>query len=385
MARSLPFSVNLKRLFRDRRGNFAVMSALLLPIGLGLAGLAIDTTAMITTKAALQNAADAAALAAATAMANDKATVQQAEALAVNFITGQMANHTTSGTPFDYASCTNVTTTETPTAGTGKKYNVTVETCEDVSFTSFSVLMGKAGTTIHVKSSTEAAAESKEAVSMYLVLDRSGSMGEFTNTVKGTGTCKEGRRYVTCTIYYTKIEALRIAATNLMNQLAAADPTISYVRMGAVSYNDQTQTPTNLTWGVTNAKNYVAALTSTGGTDSTVAFKTGYQALNQASENTAHQTKNGQVPKKTIVFMTDGDNNYTSADTYTKQWCDAARNNGVEVYSVAFMAPDRGKALLNYCATTAGHYFAAENATQLNAAFEYIGQQSVRAASRLTQ
>jgi Mg-chelatase subunit ChlD len=91
------------------------------------------------------------------------------------------------------------------------------------------------------------------------------------------------------------------------------------------------------------------------------------------------------VPSKYIVFMTDGDNNYTTADTTTKQWCDKARTAGIEVYSVAFMAPDRGKALLNYCATSSAHYFAAEDADDLNAAFEYIGDRATETATRLTQ
>jgi len=376
-------------MLRDKRGNFAVMTALLLPVGLGLAGLAIDTTEMITAKAALQNAADAAALAGATAMANDKATPAAVQALALDFIKGQMANHATSeepnADPFDYGSCTHVTATEKPGVGQGKIYEVAVETCQHVAFTAFSSFLGQDSTTVHVKSVTEASTENRTAVSMYLVLDRSGSMGEYTDTVKSSSLCKQGKKWVTCTVYYTKIEALRMAATNLMDKLTVTDPTKTYVRTGAISYNDYTQSPTNLAWGETNAKTYVSALTASGGTDSTTAFKTGYQALMQASETTAHRNKNGQTPNKVIIFMTDGDNNYTSADVATKSWCDAARNNGVEVYSVAFMAPTRGKALLGYCATTSGHYFAAEDATQLNAAFEYIGQQATKAASRLTQ
>jgi Mg-chelatase subunit ChlD len=157
------------------------------------------------------------------------------------------------------------------------------------------------------------------------------------------------------------------------------------VRTGAVSYNSAMQTPTNLAWGETATKTYISKLTADGGTDSSIAFKTAYQALTAATENTAHMNVNGQAPSKYIVFMTDGDNNYTSADTETKKWCDLARTNGVEVYTVAFMAPDRGKALLSYCATTSAHYFAAENADDLNAAFDYIGERATETATRLTQ
>ena len=379
----------LRRLFKDKNGNFSVMAALILPVGLGAAGLALDASKMIASKTALQNAADAAALAAASAMANKGITSDQAKTLAVDFISGQMSNNLDSKeklkTPFDFASCTNVDVQEQTTVGTSKRYNIKVTTCYDVQYSALSAFLGKNAGRLTVSSSTESSTESKNALSMYLVLDRSGSMAEYTNTVSGSYTCRYGRKTYTCYTYYDKITALRMAATNLMNQLAASDPSTALVRTGAVSYNSAMQTPTNLAWGEANTKSYIKALTATGGTDSSLAFKTAYQALSASTEDSAHMNKNGQVPSKYIVFMTDGDNNYTTADTATKQWCDQARAAGIEVYSVAFMAPDRGKALLNYCATSSAHYFAAEDADDLNAAFEYIGERATETATRLTQ
>lgn len=382
------FPVN--RFLRSKAGNLSIMAAIILPVGLGAAGLALDMSKMIATKAALQNAADAAALAAASALANKGITDDQAKALAADFIAGQMANHMDNPDvekthPFDFSQCTHVTVNDQTTVGTAKKYNVTVQTCYDVKYSALSAFLGQSGGRLKVSSATESTTESKNALSMYLVLDRSGSMSEYTDTVSGSYTCRYGRRTYTCYTYYDKITALRMAATNLMNKLGSADPDTTLVRTGAVSYNSAMQTPTNLAWGETAAKTYISKLTADGGTDSGLAFKTAYQALTASTENTAHMNKNGQVPSKYIVFMTDGDNNYTSADTETKKWCDLARTNGVEVYTVAFMAPDRGKALLNYCATTSAHYFAAENADDLNAAFEYIGERATETATRLTQ
>jgi Flp pilus assembly protein TadG/uncharacterized protein YegL len=379
----------LRRLIKDKYGNLSVMAALILPVGLGAAGLALDASKMIATRTALQNAADAAALAAASALANKGVTTTEAKALAADFIAGQMSNNVDNAeelaTPFNFGSCTNVDVTETSTVGTAKKYNVKVTTCYDVKYTALSAFLGKSGGRLTVSSSTESSTESKNALSMYLVLDRSGSMSEYTDTVSGSYSCRYGRKTVTCYTYYDKITALRMAATNLMNQLGASDPDTTLVRTGAVSYNASMQTPVDMAWGETSTKSYISALTATGGTDSSLAFKTAYNALSATTEDAKHMAKNGQVPSKYIVFMTDGDNNYTTADTATKQWCDKARTAGIEVYSVAFMAPDRGKALLNYCATTSAHYFAAEDADDLNAAFEYIGDRATETATRLTQ
>jgi Flp pilus assembly protein TadG/uncharacterized protein YegL len=373
---------------KDRNGNLSIIAAIILPIGLATAGMAIDLSKMIASKAALQNAADAAALAAASSLANDKITTAEAEALAKDFVKGQMVNHMdapdTGEDPFDFSSCTNVDVQEQTTVGTAKKYTVKVSTCYDVKYSAFAAFLGRSSGRVSVASTTQSSTESKNALSMYLVLDRSGSMAEYTTTVSGSYKCRFGRPNL-CYTYYDKITALRIAATNLMNQLATADPDKVLVRTAAVSYNSAMQTPVNLAWGVDHSKTYISTLTASGGTDSGLAFKTAYNAVSATTEDTLHQQKNGQVPSKYIVFMTDGDNNYTSADTETKKWCDAARQAGIEVYSVAFMAPDRGRALLSYCATTSAHYFAAEDADDLNAAFQYIGERATATATRLTQ
>jgi Flp pilus assembly protein TadG/uncharacterized protein YegL len=381
---------HLRRDFlKDRKGNLSIIAAIVLPVGLAAAGMAIDMSKMIASKAALQNAADAAALAAASSLANDEITTAQAETLATDFVKGQMANHIdtpdTDDDPFDFGSCTDVDVQEVTTVGTSKKYTVKVSTCYDVKYSALSAFMGRSSGRVAVSSTTQSSTESKNALSMYLVLDRSGSMAEYTNTVSGSYQCRYGRRTTTCYTYYDKITALRMAATNLMEQLKAADPDKMFVRTAAVSYNSAMQTPVNLAWSVDHTKTYISQLTANGGTDSGLAFKTAYNAVGASSEDTLHMQKNGQVPSKYIVFMTDGDNNYTSADTETKKWCDSARQAGIEVYSVAFMAPDRGQALLSYCATTSAHYFKAEDAEDLNAAFQYIGERATATATRLTQ
>ena len=384
------FTSHVRREFlKDRKGNLSIMAALVLPVGLAAAGMAIDMSKMVASKAALQNAADAAALAAASALANDEITTAQAQALATDFVKGQMANHIdapeTQQDAFNFGSCTNVNVQQQTTVGTAKKYTVKVSTCYDVDYSALSAFMGRTSGRVSVSSTTQSSTESKNALSMYLVLDRSGSMAEYTNTVSGSYQCRYGRKTTTCYTYYDKVTALRMASTNLMDQLKKADPDKLLVRTAAVSYNSAMQTPVNLAWGVDATKTYISKLTADGGTDSGLAFKTAYNAVGASTEDTLHLQKNGQVPSKYIVFMTDGDNNYTSADTETKKWCDSARLAGIEVYSVAFMAPSRGQALLSYCATSSAHYFKAEDADDLNAVFQYIGERATATATRLTQ
>jgi Flp pilus assembly protein TadG/uncharacterized protein YegL len=396
------------RLLRDRGGNFAMMTAIVFPVMLATGGVAIDMTNMVMTKASLQDATDSAALAAASALANDGKSEAEAKLIAMRFLKTQMIDSSSIDNPVgadgdkeaaggkdenDLDSTTVVKIKETALLGNGKSFKVDVSTKYTVEFNAFTRLLGQTSTTLNSKSSAESATESKNALSMFLVLDKSGSMAWVTNeknatisscvnwteanwgkTVKATSPC-----------YVSKMGALKLAVASLFTQFTIADPTNTFVRTAAISYDSVSYTPTPLNWGSVGSLAYVNLLNADGGTASAAAMKTAYTKLKESSENAAHKTKNGQVPTKYIVFMTDGDNNNTSDDTKTKETCDSARKDGIEVYSVAFMAPTRGQNLLKYCATTTSHYFQAENMAALVAAFKVIGERTSAVVSRLTK
>lgn len=393
----------LDRLAVDRRGNFAVLTALLIPVGLAAAELAMDATGLAVEKTKVQATTDAAAVAAGAALVNQGATIDEAKQIALNFIKGQLSSDLQQITQaqqqggasnpygtFDIGGCTNVDISQQTGVGTTQIFDVTVSTCLQKKLTVLGAFYGDSLFTIRASSSTRSTTASQKALSMYLVLDRSGSMADNTDTVTGTTTYTYSCGWrKTCTgtktTYLTKIDALKQAADKLMTQISTADPDQYYARLGAVSYNSAMDTPQPLGWGTTAVSNYVNALVASGGTDSSGAFKQAYQSLASATEDSLHMTKNGQTPDKFIVFMTDGENNYSSADTATKQWCDSARTAGMQVYSIAFMAPAAGQALLSYCATDASHFFAANSADDMIAAFKYIGEKAISASTRVTQ
>ncbi len=284
---------------------------------------------------------------------------------------------------------------ERTTDTTGKTFEVTLNSSYTVPTNGLTALLGWKEVTVGVTATAQSTTESKNALSMYLVLDRSGSMAEDTSTINTAQptklvyySCGTKKKPKTCSYevdnYVLKIDALKVAVANLTTQLATADPDSKYVRTAAVSYNSSMQTPVDFSWGTASALSYVQALTATGGTDSSDAMARAYTDISKTSEDTAHKNKNGQVPSKFIVFMTDGDNNYTSADTKTKATCDTAKQNGIEIFTVAFMAPSKGQALLQYCASDTSHYYDAQDAADLIAAFKEIGDKAVEASTRLT-
>ena len=391
------------RLLADRGGNFAVTTAILLPVLLGVAGVAIDYLRMTQEHTRVQNAVDSAALAAATVLAEKAFTEEQARILALSFLRGQMAGSGSTGddaakndndpnAPFSAAP--KIQIDEIPIAGNGKKFTVSVEAHYKVGLTGFTKVLGVSDPEIAAYGKTTSQTATMNALSMYLVLDKSGSMAWITDTKDATkSSCpnytesnwsKYPNLKASSPCYISKIAALKTAVTTLAAQLITADPKSEYSRLGAVSYNMSAQTPSPLDWGTTKATTYVNALVAEGGTASTDAMQKAYSSLIDPKETKAHTDKTGLTPQKFIVFMTDGDNNNTGDDTQTLAICDKARADKITIYTVAFMAPTRGQTLLKTCAGATANYFAADSMAQLVDAFKTIGKKAADRTTRLT-
>ncbi|UDF28246.1 UNVERIFIED_ORG: VWA domain-containing protein [Roseateles sp. XES5] len=397
----------LSRFLGDRGGNFAVMAAVAVPVILGAGGFAMDLTRMVLMRAELQDAVDSAALAAASALSNDKKTVAEAKVIAMTFFKTQLVGSAAEGT--DMTKTTTVNIVETAKAGSAKAFKVDIATGYDMQLNVLTRLFGQTTAKINTKGTAESSTGSKNAVSMFLVLDRSGSMSFKTDDIGSTTEpCQNwtesnwgGNPKWVVPCYIRKIAALKTAVGSLVDVMSKADPNSEYVRTGAISYNDSTQKETNLAWGTTAALNYVNALPTqpTGGTDSHTAFAKAVEKLTATQngedvEKKEHAAKNGLVPVKYLIFMTDGEN--TSYDNTVSTWganesdektsasCTTAKNAGILVYTVAFMAPERGQKLLKSCASTPANYYEAKNRQDLIDAFNNIGKSAAAMVSRLT-
>lgn len=398
----------LSRLMGDRGGNFALVTAFVIPVILAAGGVAMDFTNMVLKKAELQDAIDSSALAAAAALSNDKKSISEAKALALKFFKTQMQNNKADGV--DLGSGFVVDIQETAMAGGAKSYKVSTSSSYTVQFNPLTRLLGQTSSAVSASGIAESATGSKNAISMFLVLDRSGSMSFKTDEIfskilpcQNWTSSNWGKTILPTTpCYIRKIAALKTAVSSLVTVLNSIDPDNQYVRTGAVSYNDVMQSEVALNWGTSGATSYVNALPEKpeGGTDSHRAFAKALDKLvpkdtSKETEITEHKKKSGLAPVKFIVFMTDGENTHydgSSGDYYAKKSdeetlasCKAAKDAGVTVYTVAFMAPTRGQTLLKTCATTTSNYFEADDMAALIAAFEAIGKSAANVASRLTQ
>ena len=366
-----------RRLMLDRAGNIAMSFAIISVPMLAAMGAGFDYIRALNMHREIQGNLDAALVAA----VKDVGTKDE-KALKLQLANWLAAEAATSGT---YELDTSSVVIDETNFGISAPVRATVDT-------TFLRVIGKKTVPVAVNASVMGGQDktTKNAFSMYLVLDRSGSMDDPTNSTYTTTCYKTDKKKTPylCTKKYTKMEALKLAGADLLNQFVLADPDSQYVRTGAVSYDNVMDTPSPLAWGTSAALAYINALTPRNTTNSGDATQKAYDSLmvtGTKSEEAIHEAKSGvKNPSKYIVLMTDGANNVTGADAKTKLYCDKARTAKIEVYSIAFMAPTAGQNLLKYCATTSAHYFSADNTAELVAAFKLIGQTAAKTLVRLT-
>lgn len=397
-----------RSIFSDRTGNFGMMTALILPMLLGGAGLAIDTANLMVSKRQLQEATDAAALAVSGAMANGSDTAA-GQKLGKDFLAGQLANYMSTTDTTAIKNSTTVAITTNTDASTGaKNYSVSVTSSANIQLTPFTSIF--AGTTYPVSAASKTVSgtgsgtgadgtvAASNGVSMDILLDESASMAYDTTTVKGTkcviyllGICI-GQQ----TVYVTKIEALKQAAATMFDALDKSDPKTRFVRTGTISYTNGIKGQSAVAWGTTAARQYVNAMTlnPVGGTDATAAVTTATKNIqsNQYAtdtESVEHAKKGNKTSDRIMILMTDGDMTGNSSDwsprldQSVRDGCAAAKAGGIRIYTVAFMAPPKGQELLKYCASSPGHYYEPNTMEALVASFKSIADNAIKPMNRL--
>jgi uncharacterized protein YegL len=284
----------------------------------------------------------------------------------------------------------------TTTTSDGKRYDITVATNYALPLTPLMNVFGKTTTQISASSSTTSGvSQTKSALSMTLVLDESGSMLANTGEqIKPATSCQQynssgGAISTKYPCYIKKIDALKTAANLLLDQLDNADPKSKYVRTNAISWSGSVRLSGDFSWGTRKTRSDVVNKMSAGGkTESAAPMKKAYESLtttDKNSEDKAHSDAGNTKLTKYIVFMTDGENNEGWSNTNTLQTCDSAKQAGIKIYSIAFMAPTGGQNLLNKCSSGAGYYFKAESMADLLNAFKAIGEEASANRTLLTQ
>ena len=178
-----------------------------------------------------------------------------------------------------------------------------------------------------------------DPITIAFALDVSGSMGNLTSDNR------------------IKIDALKVSITDLFTEIESSidEPGLldTALRTGMTTYNTAMVAQENMDWGWRHLGLSVDAMTAGGGTNSVPALSNAYQQIldDRAFRKINDPDLNIATIRESVVFMTDGDNNQPVWDDESLQICLNMREDGIEIYSVAFAAPDKGTVMLLDCAS----------------------------------
>jgi len=334
----------LGRALKDIRGNFSIMYAVSAMAIVVTVGGAVDYTNMVKQRTELATIVDATALAAATFAKDDN--TERSEA-AFEVFSENLALHTALQSPSTPSIEFNDATGEV---------TVTAQVAYKPSFVS---ALGFNNIPIASASTVSYAVEYVPPISIALALDTSGSMSWLTT---------DGD---------VKIDSLELATQELFDALflAAENPGLlaQNLSTGFSTYNTNTVIEQPIIDGYEHIEDAMFSdplFIADGGTDSTPSVQFAFDQL--VAQRTAEPDDKWSGH---IIFMTDGDNNELTADDLTLEICAQAKAEGFMIYTVAFAAPDRGKQLLETCASDATRAFDSSDSEKLLEAFELIGQE----------
>lgn len=336
---------------RDQGGNVAIVFGVsMIPLLIAV-GVAVDFTQGAAVRQKLEGTADSIALAA----ARSHRDLKQRDKIGEKFLNGNLA---------DYGGGVRVTDLSVKFDDAAEIVTVSLKAAIPTRLMS---IAGIRKQYITSESAVSYGGQVSQPVSLSMVLDVSGSMN------------RSGR-----------IGTLRTAADHLLGKLAAADPNDIYVRTGLVTYSNNIRETIGMDWGTDHTGPVIRRLTANGGTASTTAVAAAGGWLKGTQERVEHERQPVHDGaefdlNRFLIFMTDGNNNRRTDDSATRSHCDRLKAAGIEIFTVAFSAPSRGRKLLSYCATSNEHYFDASNSSEFLAAFEEIGSRIESSILRIVE
>lgn len=373
------------------------MTALILPVLLGAAGMAIDATNMVLQRAQLQDATDAAALAVSSRLADKKIDSTAGSEYGKNFVAGRFSTNTDAATVTAIKAGTTVSITTTAQGASGKSFAVAVNSRVAVPLTPLTRLIFGQQVNVSAASKTVSGYGGPRGLSMEVLLDTSGSMALVTTTQRTRCTLQLFNICLISETYFlTKLDAVKEATTALFDGLDKVDPTPKFIRTGVINYANGMVAQSAMSWGTATSRSQLTKITKAdGGTDATNSVDTATNNIkanpNKTDTESLEQRKNGNDPvDRAIVLMTDGEMTGNGSvwdatiDANVRKKCTDAKTAGLKIYTVAFMAPPKGQELLKFCATTEANYYEPNSVDALVAAFAEIAQKATAQPTRLT-
>ncbi len=181
-----------------------------------------------------------------------------------------------------------------------------------------------------------------DPLTIAFALDVSGSMG---------GLTIDGQ---------VKLTALKDASTEMFKviegNLENKELVNKYIRTGMSAFNSGLAAEHEMSWGFVDVDEAINGLNFGGSTNTKVALENAHDQIlrDRSYRQTIDPTLNLAHLDEFVIFMTDGANTAGDPivlDEESYQSCLAMREDGIEIFAIAFTAPDQGQLLLMDCAS----------------------------------
>lgn len=361
----------LKSYLKNTSGNFAIMFSVVVSLLVGVAAFALDTAKGYKLRSALTDIADAAALGGAFVATTNPEDREETVKKIIDF-------HL-----MDFPSGFKLSSSSINFDDANSELTVSLDASFD---TIFGSAFGLPSLDILGQSATTYAQDDISPISMAFVLDVSGSMN---------GNSSSGGK---------KIDALKKSVSSMFDVIEATAPRKDILQnkmrtgMTAFDIDLVIEHTVPMSFGWVDVENEVKSLNPGGDTNTTPAFQLAHQML-------LNDTPKPSNLREYLILMTDGANDDFLENANTVALCDTAKAQGMKVFSIAFEAPPVGQDLLRACASgdnnvsgavvasaspevpdsasTRQYYFDAQNAIELEAAFQQIGEEIGKFETRI--
>lgn len=391
-----------RRFVKDERGSIGTLLALGALTMLGAVSAGVDYSRMVTTRTELANAVDAAAL------AGGQANAAQAAVVARNVFDANFRNQASvvsfRAEPF--------------TRGEEEGYRVTAVASVDMA-----LAQTLGFSSAPVRAFSEVAASGSDAdMLVSLVLDTTGSMdGAKLTSLKSSATrmvndlftrFKRPNQVKVAVVPFALYVNVGLGNRNASWIQGAQDTTFGFwrstwhgcvgsrsfplnvrdenygIRVPAIMNETCARPLLPLTANRTAVVNAITALSASGSTYIPAGLMWGWATVSPR-EPFNEPTDPQNTTKRFVVLMTDGENTATPtypehdggregtlANSLTSQICANIKNDGIEVFTIAFeVDTSTVKSLLRNCASSPDRFYDAANSTQLASAFTGIVRQ----------
>lgn len=314
----------VKKFCRDEDGQFAIMFSICATMLLAGVMIAVDVAKITNAKTKVAAITDAAALAGAQAF--DSPNRLQVVKSFLESNGGQML-------PAKFASEPVIQFNDET-----QEVSVLIDTRVDLPFAK---ILGPNHQDVGYKS-VAVYPDAMDPLTIAFALDISGSMGWAT---------ADGQK---------KMDSLKSASAQLFqiieNKVKNPRSIDKYIRTGVSAFNSTLAVDQDMAWGFGTTKSTIQGLTEGGATNSFAALENAHKQILddrmvRISENPSF---NLASLDEFVIFMTDGENTAGDPvllDDESFETCIKMREDGIEVYAIAFTAPARGQMLLLDCAS----------------------------------